>query len=309
MSPSPAPPPFPSEPSRPPRSRRLLLAAAVAVPVLLLAGGLGYGLAGRGGEDGGGTGGDDAKAAPAPARTGPTPRPSPSAGPLSGKVVVLDPGHNPDNRLHTTEINRQVDVGNGRKECDTTGTETNAGYPEAEFTLDVVRRARKLLRAQGAEVRLTHDGDREFGPCVDERAEIGNEAEADAAVSVHADGAPAGARGFHVIMPAAVHAGKADTRAITAPSHELGTRLATAFAKATDTSPATYINGGTGLDTRSDLGGLNLSRVPKVFLECGNMRDARDAGLMTSAKWRERAARGVAAGVAAYLAREAGEKS
>ncbi|WP_435245592.1 N-acetylmuramoyl-L-alanine amidase [Streptomyces sp. NRRL F-5630] len=309
MSPSPAPPPFPSEPSRPPRSRRLLLAAAVAVPVLLLAGGLGYGLAGRGGEDGGGTGGDDAKAAPAPARTGPTPRPSPSAGPLSGKVVVLDPGHNPDNRLHTTEINRQVDVGNGRKECDTTGTETNAGYPEAEFTLDVVRRARKLLRARGAEVRLTHDGDREFGPCVDERAEIGNEAEADAAVSVHADGAPAGARGFHVIMPAAVHAGKADTRAITAPSHELGTRLATAFAKATDTSPATYINGGTGLDTRSDLGGLNLSRVPKVFLECGNMRDARDAGLMTSAKWRERAARGVAAGVAAYLAREAGEKS
>ncbi|MET8554725.1 N-acetylmuramoyl-L-alanine amidase [Streptomyces sp. NPDC004959] len=309
MSPSPAPPPFPSEPSRPPRSRRLLLAAAVAVPVLLLAGGLGYGLAGRGGEDGGGTGGDDAKAAPAPARTGPTPRPSPSAGPLSGKVVVLDPGHNPGNRLHTTEINRQVDVGNGRKECDTTGTETNAGYPEAEFTLDVVRRARKLLRARGAEVRLTHDGDREFGPCVDERAEIGNEAEADAAVSVHADGAPAGARGFHVIMPAAVHAGKADTRAITAPSHELGTRLATAFAKATDTSPATYINGGTGLDTRSDLGGLNLSRVPKVFLECGNMRDARDAGLMTSAKWRERAARGVAAGVAAYLAREAGEKS
>ncbi|MFJ4412815.1 N-acetylmuramoyl-L-alanine amidase [Streptomyces sp. NPDC088925] len=309
MSNSPTPQPFPSGPSRPPRSRRLLTVAAVAVPVLLLAGGIGYGVAERGGGDGGGTGADDAKAAPAPVRTPASPGPSPSAGPLSGKVVVLDPGHNTKNRLHTADINRQVDVGNGRKECDTTGTETNASYPEAEFTLDVVRRARKLLRAQGAEVRLTHDGDREFGPCVDERAEIGNEAEADAAVSVHADGAPAGARGFHVIMPGAVHVGKADTRAITAPSHDLGTRLAASFAKATDTSPATYINGGTGLDTRSDLGGLNLSRVPKVFLECGNMRDARDAGLLTSAKWRERAARGIAAGVAAYLTADAGEKS
>ncbi|WP_086023073.1 N-acetylmuramoyl-L-alanine amidase [Streptomyces sp. SPB074] len=300
---SPASPPS----GRPPRSRRLL--TAVAVPVLLLAGGLGYGLAGRGGGDGGGTGHDDAKAAPAPARTPASPVPSPSAGPLSGKVVVLDPGHNPGNRLHTADIKRQVDVGNGRKECDTTGTETNAGYPEAEFTLDVVRRTRKLLRARGAEVRLTHDGDRKFGPCVDERAEIGNEAEADAAVSVHADGAPAGARGFHVIMPGAVHAGKADTRAITAPSHDLGTRLAASFAKATGTSPATYINGGTGLDTRSDLGGLNLSRVPKVFLECGNMRDATDAGLLSAAEWRERAARGVAAGLTAYLTAGAGEKS
>ncbi|MFJ4436229.1 N-acetylmuramoyl-L-alanine amidase [Streptomyces sp. NPDC088923] len=304
MSNSPAAPPS----SRPPRSRRLLTVSAVAVPVLLLAGGIGYGVAGRGGGDGGGTGGDDAKAAPVRTSAAPSPSPSPR-GPLSGKVVVLDPGHNVRNRLHTADINRQVDVGNGRKECDTTGTETNAGYPEAEFTLDVVRRARKLLRAQGAEVRLTHDGDREFGPCVDERAEIGNEAEADAAVSVHADGAPAGARGFHVIMPGAVHAGKADTRAITAPSHDLGTRLAASFAKATDTSPATYINGGTGLDTRSDLGGLNLSRVPKVFLECGNMRDTRDAGLLTSARWRERAARGIAAGVAAYLTEDAGEKS
>ena len=27
------------------------------------------------------------------------------------------------------------------------------------------------------------------------------------------------------------------------------------------------------LTVRSDLGGLNLSRVPKVFIECGNMRN------------------------------------
>ena len=31
------------------------------------------------------------------------------------------------------------------------------------------------------------------------------------------------------------------------------------------------------LDYRSDLGGLNLSTVPKIFIECGNMRNADEA--------------------------------
>ena len=48
---------------------------------------------------------------------------------------------------HTTEINRQVDIGTNSKECDTTGTATNAGYTEAEFTLDVAHRLRTLLRS------------------------------------------------------------------------------------------------------------------------------------------------------------------
>ncbi|MGK5643195.1 N-acetylmuramoyl-L-alanine amidase family protein, partial [Streptomyces sp. URMC 126] len=105
-------------------------------------------------------------------------------GPLRGKVVVIDPGHNPGNFAHTREIARQVDAGTHRKECDTTGTSTDAGYTEAAFTLDVSRRLRTLLEARGATVRFTHDGDRPYGPCIDERARIGNEAKADAVVSV-----------------------------------------------------------------------------------------------------------------------------
>lgn len=227
--------------------------------------------------------------------------PAARSGPLSGKVVVLDPGHNNGNRLHTAEINAQVDVGNGRKECDTTGTATNAGYAEGSFTLDVARRARDLLTAQGARVALTQDGDRPWGPCVDERARIGNAAKADAVVSVHADGAGAGQRGFHVILPAAVHAGNADTRAVTAPSRELGERLAGAFVRETGSAPSNYIGGGTGIDVRSDLGGLNLTRVPKVFIECGNMRDPKDAALVTSAAWRQKAASGIAEGISSFL--------
>ncbi|MXQ58802.1 N-acetylmuramoyl-L-alanine amidase [Streptomyces sp. XHT-2] len=241
----------------------------------------------------------DEESSPAP-RTPSAAAPA-AAGPLKGKVVVIDPGHNPTNVKHTAEINRQVDVGTHRKECDTTGTSTNDGYAEAEFTLDVAHRMRAILRKQGATVKLTQDRDRPFGPCVDERARIGNAAKADAVVSIHADGSGAGNRGFHVILPGPVNAGEADTRAVVEPSRELGERIAGNFVRVTGTAPSNYIGGGTGLVTRKDLGGLNLSTVPKVFIECGNMRDSKDAALLTSGAWRQKAAQGISEGIVSFL--------
>ena len=221
--------------------------------------------------------------------------------PLASRTVVLDPGHNPHNRDHPHEIGRRVGIGNGKTSCDTTGTDTDSGYPEAKFTLDLAHRVRTLLEKQGAKVELTQNGHRAWGPCVTERAAAGNKAHADATVSLHADGAPAGNRGFHVILPASVHRGRADTSGITAPSARLGRQLRTAFRHSTGERPADYLGDRKGLDKRSDLGGLNLSRVPKVFLECGNMRDPRDARRLTDSGWRERAAHGVADGIARYL--------
>ncbi|WP_329563760.1 N-acetylmuramoyl-L-alanine amidase [Kitasatospora sp. NBC_01266] len=223
-----------------------------------------------------------------------------AAEPLTGRTIVIDPGHNPGNFDHPTEINQQVDVGNGHKECDTTGTETDAGYTEAAYTLDVSHRIRDLLRSLGATVILTQDGNRPWGPCVDERAAIGNTAHADAAISVHGDGGPASGSGFHVIMPAKVVAGKADTSAIVDPSHRLGLLVRDSFHTATGEPYADYV-ADQGLDTRSDLGGLNLSTVPKVFIECGNMRNSGDAQRMTDPQWRQRAAQGIADGLADFL--------
>ncbi|MFE3946442.1 N-acetylmuramoyl-L-alanine amidase [Streptomyces sp. NPDC059118] len=311
---------MPYDESVPPtRRRRSLLATTVLAAVCLGAAGCGAGDVGAGAPARPGPSGDDAAAspsarpsdppstsAPASERTSPSPtRSTPPAGadsgPLSGKTVVIDPGHNPDNHLHTREINRQVDIGTTHKECDTTGTSTDAGYAEARFTLDVSHRLRSLLQAQGAKVVLTYDGDRPYGPCVDERARIGNQARADAVVSVHADGSAVGNRGFHVILPGPVRAGAADTTKIVGPSRDLGTRIAGLFVRATGSAPSNYIGGNTGLDVRKDLGGLNLSTVPKVFIECGNMRDPKDAALLTSSGWRQKAAQGIADGISSYL--------
>ncbi|NUP15545.1 MAG: N-acetylmuramoyl-L-alanine amidase [Streptomyces sp.] len=312
------------DPPQPRRSRRRPLTVAVAalVPGALL-GWLVYEAVGG---SGGGTESDavgtptsssSAPASPTAASTSaprstdstddgkPSPTPSTSApavsGPLKGKVVVIDPGHNPSNFQHTAEINKKVNIGTNWKECDTTGTSTNSGYTEAKFTLDVAHRLRTLLEKQGATVKLTQDGDRTFGPCVDERARIGNKAHADAVVSLHADGAGAGQRGFHVILPGSVHAGAADTRQIVAPSADLGERIAGNFVRVTGSAPSNYVGDGTGLVTRKDLGGLNLSTVPKVFIECGNMRDTKDAALLTSGAWRQKAAQGISDGIASFF--------
>ncbi|MFD4582967.1 N-acetylmuramoyl-L-alanine amidase [Streptomyces sp. NPDC058434] len=299
------------------RGGALLAVAALAAVTLSGCGGPGGGAPAPGGSAQG-TGGIPSPApsgsAPAaggsraPGGTG-TPGPpsadakpsTPGRGPLAGRVVVIDPGHNPGNFRHAREINRLVDIGTNRKECDTTGTATNDGYTEAAFTLDVSHRLRTLLEKQGATVRFTQDDDRPFGPCVDERARIGNEAAADAVVSIHADGSGSGNRGFHVIHPALVKRGAADTRGIVGPSRELAERIAGKFVRATGSAPSNYVGAGTGLDERGDLGGLNLSTVPKVFIECGNMRDAKDAALLTSSQWRQKAAQGIAEGIGSYL--------
>jgi len=308
----------PPQPRRP-RRRPLTIAVAALVPGALL-GWLVYEAVGGTGDGGGAdkatvqTSTTAASSAPAsPTDDGKRPSPTPTlasptsstpaaTGSLRGKVVVIDPGHNPGNFRHTAEINRKVDIGTNSKECDTTGTSTNAGYAEAQFTLDVSHRLKALLEKQGATVKLTHDnGSPAWGPCVDERAEIGNKARADAAISIHADGSAAGNRGFHVILPGSVHAGTADTRNIVAPSAELGERVAGNYVRATGEAPSNYIGDGTGLVTRKDLGGLNLSTVPKVFIECGNMRDSKDAALLTSSAWRQKAAQGISEGIVSFL--------
>jgi N-acetylmuramoyl-L-alanine amidase len=226
-----------------------------------------------------------------------TPQPTTApAPPLAGFVVVLDPGHNEGNARHTAEINRLVDAVTLRKACDTTGTATDAGYSEAAFATDVAARVTIQLEALGARVVLTRDASTPWGPCIDERAAIGNDAGADVAVSIHADGGPASGSGFHVILPGAVPGSRPEVLDASA-----------AFARALHRAllaagqhPATYIGDG-GFDTRTDLGGLNLSTVPKVLVETGNMRNADDVAFLSSADGRQQIADAISAAVVAHL--------
>jgi N-acetylmuramoyl-L-alanine amidase len=218
---------------------------------------------------------------------------------LTGLTIVLDPGHNGANAADPRRLNSPVPAGGFTKACNTAGAETNAGYPEHAFNWDVVNRAAALLRAAGAKVVLTRHSDTGFGPCVNDRAAVGNSVHADAVVAVHADGAASGAYGFHVIAPAlAPDHGNA---AMLARSWALAQAVHSAFHSVAGEPFSTYVSG--GLTRRSDLAGLNLSRVPTIFIECANMRNSGDAGRVSSAAWRQKAAAGIVAGITAFLHR------
>jgi N-acetylmuramoyl-L-alanine amidase len=218
---------------------------------------------------------------------------------LRGKVIVIDPGHNGANWAHPGQINQLVPAGGFSKACDTTGTVNTTGYPESAFNFDVAVRLQQDLQRLGATVFLTRANDTGWGPCVNERAAIGNRAHADAAISIHADGAPTSGHGFDVIQPAVDH-GYND--GMVAPSHQLATAVRDSFARSTAMPVADYAGVG-GIDTRSDLGGINLSTVPKVFIECGNMRNPSDSSLQSDPAWRQRAADGLALAFTSFLGR------
>jgi N-acetylmuramoyl-L-alanine amidase len=212
-------------------------------------------------------------------------------------VIVIDPGHNGGNGSNPSVINQRVWIGNGWLTCDTTGTETDAGYTESAFNFDVANRVAAILRRLGATVILTRYTNTGVGPCITVRAAIGNRAHADAAISIHADGGPPGGVGFQVILPGSIGINSA----IIGPSDRLGADIHSAFRVATGEPFASYVGGGSGYTTRTNLGGLNLSTVPKVFIECANMRNATDAARVTSSAWRQQAADGIAAGLEAFV--------
>jgi N-acetylmuramoyl-L-alanine amidase len=288
--------------------QRLRLAIATAAVCVLLAGGIGAALIISGSNTAAShrrvsTNRSTTTVAPSSTATAsspaqPTPAPSGLTA-VSGKSIVIDPGHNGKNAQHANEINQPVDIGTQTRACDTAGASTNDGYTEAEYNLDVSLRLADLLRQAGASVVLTRTDNNGWGPCINQRAAIGNDARADVGVSIHADGGPPDGRGFHVIYPPSI-AGL--TQGMAADSKRLALDVRGAYQTGSGLPFATYIGNGDGLSERTDLGGLNLSKVPKVFIETGNMRSNTDAELLKSDGFRQQAATAIADGLAAYLA-------
>ena len=200
-----------------------------------------------------------------------------------------------DDARAPSAINRQVPDGRGgTKACNTTGTSTDAGYPEHAFTLAVARLVAQRLTARGVQVVLTRDDDTGVGPCVDVRGRAGERAGADAVVSIHADGAGPGDRGFHV-----AYSDPPLNDAQRGPARTLAADLRDGLARA-GFPPSTYI-GRQGLSPRTDLAGLNLATRPTALVECANMRNAGEAAVVSSAAGRDRYAAAIADGVLRFL--------
>lgn len=211
---------------------------------------------------------------------------------VAGRSVFLDPGHN---GASDSSMSRQVPNGReGMKDCQTTGTSTNSGYPEHLFNWDVVLLIRAKLESLGVHTALSRESDDGVGPCVDQRAAEANAMHPDAIVSIHADGGPAWGNGFHVN-----YSSPPLTESQKGPALQLANTMRDALSAA-GLKTSDYV-GVDGLYGRADLAGLNFAQYPAVLVELGNMRNQQDAARMAAADGRDQYAQAVTNGILAFL--------
>jgi N-acetylmuramoyl-L-alanine amidase len=233
------------------------------------------------------------------ALAGAVPASSAPARPLEGVVIALDPGHQlgNSNPKHFDELSRTHFNGHMTKGCNTSGTATSAGYPEATFNWNVAKAVKERLRRLGATVKMTRHSNSydKWGPCVDERGRFGAKVGADLMLSIHGDGASPSGSGFYVMVPSSI---KGWTDDISAKSIRLGKRFVTGMAGA-GAPRSTYIS--SQMLITPTISTLNLSDVPVILLEAGNMRNSSDAARMSSPAGQRQYADWIVAGIRAAL--------
>ncbi len=238
----------------------------------------------------------DEPAAASAAKTGTASEATASAPPLTGLTLAVDPGHNGGNAADPAALGEQVPDGrDGTKDCNTVGTESDDGYPEHRFAWELAQALVAQVEEAGGEAVLSRDSDDGVGPCVDERGKFAGEADADALISLHANGTEdRSAAGFHVITGAAGAA--ADDEAVRASREIAEALVAELENEGLERNPA-YDE----VVERADLATLSNASVPAVMLEAGEMRSAADAELLASEEGQERIARAIVAALGRAL--------
>lgn len=229
---------------------------------------------------------------------------TPAVGSLNGRTVFLDPGHQGSADGH--RLTKQVPDGRGgTKDCQTTGATAVTGKKEHTINWDIAQLVKAGLEAQGARVVMSRADDTGWGGCVDERAEAANRSKADIAVSLHADststGADRGKSGFHMIVPSLPLPDATVSSVQAGNGRKASEAMRDAFKRAGFT-PANYAGVKDGIQTRSDIAAVNLTRVPTVFVEMGNLSNPEDAKNLSEAKGSAAYALAVTNGIKSYLA-------
>jgi N-acetylmuramoyl-L-alanine amidase len=221
-------------------------------------------------------------------------------GPLAGKVIVVDPGHQLGNsnpkfakQMSQTKFNGAITKG-----CNTTGTATNAGFPESTFTWKVAQKLKAKLEAAGAKVVMTRNSNsyNDWGPCVWDRAALANRLHADAMISIHADGASSGNKGFFAMAPTRI---KGWTDDVVKVDRRLSQAMIDGM-KAAGAVPSNYISNQLLLSSITTT--LNMSNVPTTTIEVGNMRNSSDAKRMSSASGQQQYADWLFSGIRRFFA-------
>lgn len=205
--------------------------------------------------------------------------------PKSGRVIVIDPGHSL-NPAQGTEP--QAPGSSIMKAKDVSGAfSTNAGYGEYLLNQQIADLLKVDLERRGFTVIMTKSNINQSIGNID-RAEVGNNANADLVIRIHADSYDnSSAKGASMLVPAA---NNQYTSAIAQISSKYGQTILNSF---TSSNP---INN-RGLVVSDTMTGFNWSRVPVVLLEMGFLSNPEDEAYLINGNNHGKIVEGIGQGV------------
>jgi N-acetylmuramoyl-L-alanine amidase len=204
-------------------------------------------------------------------------------------LICLDPGHGTP-----PAVGRQTEpIGPGShvlKIKDGGGASGEAGV-----ALAIAKRTRSLLLEHGYRVAMTRTGQTfRYGNGGNiARAQFCNRRHAALMLRIHADGsADSSLHGVSTLVPARRRGWTDD---IYRPSLSAGRAIQKAVVDSTGAADR-------GVLRRSDLTGFNWADVPAVLVEAGFLSNPTERRLLHTGAYQQRVARGLEAGVAAFVA-------
>lgn len=205
------------------------------------------------------------------------------------RTIVLDPGHS---AVVATGMEPIGPGASEQKAADASGTSgISSGVPEYELTLNVSLQLKNVLEQRGYQVIMTRESNDVPISCV-QRAEVANNANADAYVRIHANGSEnSSAKGAMTIC---ITSDSPYNSAIYGESRALSEAILNKYCEVTGCNKE-YV---WETDTMS---GNNWSNVPVTIVELGYMTNPEEDMLMQSTEYQQKMVQGIADGIDAYM--------
>ena len=201
--------------------------------------------------------------------------------PLSGRIIVLDPGHG---RFPENYQERLAPWSEETKKAFSTGT-AGRYMSEAELVLKLALMLKPRLEELGAVVYMTREDENSISNIA--RAEFANELKADLAFRIHADGNDDSAVcGMSMLVPAKGTLGDE----LEKISRSYGETILASMIENTGAKDR-------GVRERGDLTGFNWSIVPVVLVECGFMSNPEEDALLSDETYQEKLVKGMLEGI------------